>query len=559
MVWIFQTLSWLLPNHNFPWTSSWQDGLAAISFAILLTMAALRMKNPRPRIPRLALLIAVLALVPMLQWLSGRIHFSGDAWLASLYLLGFALALALPGLQAAAIHELLGGLAWAVLLAALASVGLALCQWLGVEGLGIFLMDLPPGGRPYANLAQPNQLATLLMLGLVAAGGLHQQRRLSGPVLAGVVAVLAFGVVMTQSRAGWLEMAGLLLWLLLWRERASLRLPRAALLALGLYFVALVLVWPGLNEALYLMVEQRAGPAAQLDGNLRWQHWRSLLDALGREPWWGYGWNQVAVAQMRVASDHPFVGEMIEHSHNLLLDLLVWNGIPLGLLLVLGLAYWFWSHLRACREANVAWLLAGIGMLMTHALFEFPLEYAYFLLPLGMMMGAIEQLSPAGRRLAVPRGLVRAVAGLAVGLLVWTIAEYVRVEEHYRQLRFELAGFGKAPDQGQLDVVVLLTQLREFQQFARSQAQRDMAPAELDGMRRVAERYAYPPVLFRYALALALNGKADESARVLTVLCRIHLPARCEEGREAWRAMGRDTYPELEKVPLPAMPAVTAR
>lgn len=543
-------LAWLVPNHYYPWSSFWGELLAACAFALLLIPAAVYATSS-VRLPRITVVAAALSLVPLIQWQAGLVYFGGDAWMASLYLLGFGLAALLPALQSQAMDELLEGLAWTILAAALISVGLALCQWLQLGGLGIFLMDMPYGGRPYGNLAQPNQLATLLMLGLVAACALYQRRYLNGFSFALVVLMLCFGVVMTQSRTAWLELGSLCFWASLMQQRAALRITRPKLAAVGALFVLLVLGWPALCEALNLPVGRNLGDASQFASNLRWQLWLSMIDAIGREPWFGYGWNQVSVAQFHVAADRAPVGEFIEHSHNIVLDLLVWNGLPLGLLILFGLLWWFWSHARACREATVVWLLAGIGVVIVHGLLEYPLEYAYFLLPVGLMMGAVEVLSPAGSSVKAPKLVVLGPYAFAVVLLGWTLVDYARVEEHYRQLRFELAGYGPAEDRARISDVLLLSQLREFQRFARSEARANMSAEELDWMRKMAERYGYAPVLFRYALSAALNGQLDAAARTLSVLCNVHPREHCQMGLDAWESMVRSANPELEAVPLP--------
>lgn len=61
--------------------------------------------------------------------------------------------------------------------------------------------------------------------------------------------------------------------------------------------------------------------------------WHQMLLAIKEQPLLGYGWNQVGVAQLSVYLDYPTT-EWTEHSHNILLDLLIWNGIPLGILII---------------------------------------------------------------------------------------------------------------------------------------------------------------------------------------------------------------------------------
>src|SRR5437867_2317532 len=92
-------------------------------------------------------------------------------------------------------------MAGGVLAGAVISAGLALCQWLRLDLLGFLQSDLPDGvdARPFANLGQPNLLATLLMLGLLATAILYNVGRFGAPVALPLVALLGFSLAMTQS------------------------------------------------------------------------------------------------------------------------------------------------------------------------------------------------------------------------------------------------------------------------------------------------------------------------------------------------------------------------
>lgn len=544
-------LSWLAPNHYFPWPSFHGDWLAAAALAACAFSLVLSQGRAQAT-SRLALAACLLSAVPLLQLAGGMIHFGGDAWTATLYLLGLGLAIHAGTLLQRSRVAWLEPFAWTVAGVALVSVVLQLCQLFRLSYFGVFLAEMPPNDRPFANLAQPNQLATLLMLGFVGVHLLYQRERFGRLVLGLTTLVLCLGIAMTQSRTAWLEMGVCLSWMLLMRRRASLRVSRNWLLATAAVFVLLVAVWPALREAMHLAPGRTL--QQQAEGGLRAVHWASMLDAIGQQPWLGYGWNQASVAQSRVALDHRATGEMLEHSHNVVLDLLVWNGVPLGLLIVGGLAWWFVRHIRACRDAAAALMLAAIGIVFLHGLVEFPLEYAYFLLPVGLLMGALDAIQPVGRPISVRRPVVLAAMAAAAALLVWTTVEYVQVEENHRVLRFESARIGVSRIESQAPDIVLLTQLREFLRFARTEARRGMGSDELDWMERVAERYGYPPVLFRYALASGINGRPEASRDALARLCKIHPRARCVEAIEAWALMADGQFPELKAVPAPQRP-----
>lgn len=541
-------LAWLVPNHYLPWVAFHSEVAAAAGFAVLAIVAIARGRSPAAW-PALALLTFAVAAVPLVQAAGGLIAFWGDAWMASLYLLGFALAIVV-GHRLGKDENAAGilGVWWfAVLAAAVLSVGVALSQWLSLP-LGLLSVELPPGGRPFGNLAQPNHLATLLALGLVAVFALAQMRIIGRTGMVAAMLFLLIGLAMAGSRTTWLQVGALSLWLLAIRPRVPIDAPRRFVLAMPVVLALASAAWPSLDAL--LSASQVSGARDRTHVGTRPIHWASMLDAVSREPVTGYGWNQVSVAQARVANDHPASHEMIEHSHNLVLDLMVWNGIPLGMLILVAFAAWTIRHARAARDPNGVFLLAGVAVVLIHAMTEFPLEYAYFLLPLGLMIGMAQALSPADRTVVLPRVVSFAPVAAALALLTWTVVEYVELEEAARVRRLEVFGIlgAKAPNVSP----VLLTQQGAFWAFTRQSARPGMTPGELDAMQRVAERYGYPPVLLRYALASALNGRPDEARAALSRLCKTHSAKRCEEGAQAWRAASEHQFPQLRTVAFPA-------
>ena len=545
----------LLPGHYPPWVSFEQQALAALG-AGLVGAAALTSNGGRPlRLPTIAALVFAVAAIPWVQWLCGQIGFLSDALLSSLYLIGLGLCIVAGAtLVATRRADFLDGLGAALITAGLVSTGLAMLQWLGLHW-SIFVIDLRPGGRPYANLGQPNHLATLLALSVMATLRAYEQRRMSAPVAALAVAWFGFGMVMTQSRTGWLFVVLLALWWAVMRRRAGLRLPAVAVAAGALAFFSAVLAWDPLNDWLLL---SSGTLEARLQTGLRWLHWQTLWDAAWRSPWVGYGWSQVVLAQQAAVLDHRASGEWLLSSHSLLLDLLLWNGIPLGALLAAALVAWFVSRVRACRSVDAWALLAAVGAVFLHAMLEYPLDYAYFLLPLGLLMGASAGLDEQARLWALPRSAFAVSLALMIGMLAWVSLEYLHVQESARQLRFVMAriGIDRVPEAPVPDVV-LLDFPREFHRYWLTPAGRGMSPQQLDWMRRVSQRHAIPPAMLRYAMAAGLNGRAQEATDTLARLCKMHPVKRCEEGRDSWRDLQRQ-YPELGSIAFPTAPPVAA-
>jgi O-antigen ligase len=489
------------------------------------------------------------------QVASGKIYFGGDGWMVVLYLFAFLGALVVgEGLAPVGDGKGDGGLDnWliAVVAAALMSVGVALVQWTMALDLGIWVFELAQGQRPYANVAQPNHFSTICFLGLTSLGYLHQVRRIGGLGFWVGSGWLMAGIVMSGSRTGWVQIIALVVGLWLIASRCSFRLTRRSLLALPLGLAAWTTLWPWLGSAMLMSGGRSAASTAS--AGTRPEHWASMVAALMDRPWTGYGWQQVSVAQFHVAADRPRVGEFIEHTHNLVLDLLIWNGIPIGLLLVGLAAWWFVTRWVACRDGRAAWLLAGACGLLVHALLEYPLDYAYFLIPFGLLIGAVDRLQAGGGSIRLgPRTILFAGAVFTAALLV-TAREVAESEQSFRVLRLEAARIGVAQIQTPEPALRLLTQLLAFQRFVRTEARPGMTPAQLEAMRKVAERFSQPSVLFRYALASGLNGDLVAAETTLVRLCRVHPQKSCLEAAGGWIQAQRQ-YPPLKAIPAPTVP-----
>src|SRR5574337_275319 len=554
--------AWLVPNHYLPWLSAWNETVVIVGLLGLLPFVALRAGAAGRISWQLPTVIAICCAALLAQLATGELLYAGDALMAALYL-GLWLAAIMAGgwMASASINgntrkeignsgNALDALAAAWLFAAILSIGVALVQWTGAIHLGIYGADLPPHARPFGNTAQPNHFCTLCFLGLCGLLWLHQRRRAGGAAFWLAAAFVLWGMVMSQSRTGWLQIALLVTWGLAMRTRAALRVTRRQLLALGGLFALGVLIWPLVCDALLLSVSRSLED--QMQAGLRFPYWRDMLDAISREPLWGYGWQQVGMAQQRVALSHPPLGVYFEHSHDIVLDLLLWNGIPVGALIVLLLGWWFVRHIRACRDARAAWLLAAVGGVVTHGLLEFPLEYAYFLIPVGLAMGAVEVFAPAGgAALRVPRWAALAFTLLLGAVFAGVASDYVEAEQNYRIQRLELAHVGTDHVETPAPRLRLLTQLDALLQIGHTDPKRDMSPSRIEALRKAVLRFGNELALRRYAVALALNGHPAEAARQLQILRHIWGEKAYGEAKAQMDALAANGYPELRELALP--------
>lgn len=314
--------------------------------------------------------------------------------------------------------------------------GLAMgCLLVGLLGtligvIQVFAPSLPDGswiarsgfvGRAVGNVRQPNHLATLLLLAAVGLIWLAQHRDWR-PVPVGVgMAVLVTGVLLSASRTGlWGGIPLLFLWGLL---DAQLK-RRWRVLLLGTPLIA-ALAWLGLHwwaasglgvfGAETRLDQEGAGSPSRI---------KILLNAwslLQQHPWTGVGWGGFNRAwTLSPFPDRPVA--FFDHSHNLPLQLLVELGWPLGgavlLLLLLGFGLGARLAWRA-RGAEALMRRAALMMVLIiglHSQTEYPLWYAYFLLPAALAFGLLLAPAPAqtvsGRSRLWPRllGLVLVAA-----------------------------------------------------------------------------------------------------------------------------------------------------
>ena len=541
-------LAWLVPNHYQPWPSAWQDGTA-----LLLLFGAAAFAKRRAVFPALwVAAIGVTAVSVSLQWMTGRIDFGGDALMVLFYVGAFALSLAigatLPGLQGEVRVSALEWVAFVTAMSAIASVGIALVQWTGSLSLGIWGADLPSGARPFANVAQPNHLSTLAFLGVCGLLLLREAARIGSAGFWAGTSYLLIGMVLTASRTGWVQMAAFVVLALLFQRRTASQVRAAHVAGLVLIYVAATLAWPKINEM--LLLSGGRGVMQQIEGGARVPLWLALLDAVGREPWWGYGWQQVAAAQQAVALDHPPIQRHFEHSHNIVLDLLLWAGVPAGGTIVVFCAGALVLQVRALRDPRALWLFAAALGIILHGMLELPLQYAYFLLPMGVALGAANALSAAGPQVRCGVWGIRLSGMVGLALLTSIAVEYLEAEQSHRLLRLESARIGTARIASTAPDLRLLTQLKGLLEFARTQARPAMSTAEVDEMRKVARRYPFPSAMLRSALVAGLNGRPAEARLTLAQICSMHPTARCDEARESWLTL-QTRYPVLFNVPLP--------
>ena len=545
------SFAWLLPNHFLPWTAFHSDAWCAVVLLIAAASLIIRSKS-NTQWHGSTILVALLVCVPALQHITGLISFAGQAWISTAYLLGFLLALLIgQRWERLGSGQLANGLFLAIGVASVLSVTIQLLTWLGLIETGVadlWSMGLV-GGRPYANFGQPNQLATLLLWGLLACTWAYVTEKIRAPVAMVLACFLLSGIALSQSRTAWIGLTFLVIafwaWRGLWRSKWVL----LSATALFVFFWAYQPLLRALAEALQIASQETNFRGDQLEGGLRPLAWRLFIDAALRQPWFGYGWSEVSHAQLAVADAFPTLHGTFGQAHNLFLDLVLWLGLPMGLFVSAAIVWQFAAYMRAVSNARDAILVMFLGVVGIHAMLELPLHYAYFLLPTGLVMGILNSRVGGAPVWTTPRWTLVGLWFAATILLPIIVLDYFRIETSFQAARFELAHIGNSP-QGKPPEVVLLTQLRERIGLIRYEVKRDMAPEEISWLLQVVNAYPGSGFIYKAARALALNDRPLEAQQWLKKICKVSSIDQCELIKRLW-AQDALSSPLVAAVPWP--------
>ena len=394
--------------------------------------------------------------------------FAAVPWSLSLSSAGTMLAAFLAvAVGASAVRSGLGDRAFEACCIALTVAGIAS----SVIGLmQVFAPNLPDGewiavaaiaGRATGNLRQPNHLSSLLLWSIAAVLWLGERRVIYREIAAVLAVLFVWVVMLSASRTGAIGVATLAVWGLL--DRRLSRTTRLVLLALP---VAFALLWGG--TAMWAHATHEAfGAEARFTGSgiyvsySRYGIWANALSMIAMHPWLGVGVGEFNFAW----SLTPFPGRPVaffDHAHNIALQFAVELGLPLATAVLALMGYALWQAWRNARDAGRAPAMrfsqlrrghgerdlegggtmqraAFVMVLMAgmHSLLEYPLWYAYFLLPVAFFFGlclewpdpdagAADDIGSGGESAGVYLAFVAASIALVLGGAL-ALVDYRRV------------------------------------------------------------------------------------------------------------------------------------
>ncbi|QXB86470.1 O-antigen ligase C-terminal domain-containing protein [Acinetobacter lwoffii] len=510
---ILISLAWLLPIHYRPWVTYTGELYA---FFALFALAACLFKE-KLQIPKISLPLLALCSVPLIQWGFGLVYFFDKALLSSVYIFSFWLAIIFGynlTQNNSERERIFAGFSYVLLGAGSITALMAICQWLTLDQYLPMMVDIKIGQRPYANFAQPNNMATFLVMSLMACLYLYEKQKLKTVWIVIAATMILVGVVLSQSRTSWLASLCLLTYLGYQQYRGVMRIKWRNSLLWFAAFIGLIFIAPAFSQLLSqsadLSVQSRDVVQRATGDMSRLAIWQQMLAAIEHQPWWGYGWHQTSVAYVTI-SEFVQGPVWIRSAHNFILDFLLWNGVILGVPFLAYLGYWGYQLHKHTQSVESVVGILMVGAFSVHAMLEFPQNYAYFLLPVGFIIGMV-QSQRVVKGITLSPLYLRSAFVLGALLLVLIYRDYeVMVPKLGQSIRYE-----KQPEKITNEKpIYLLTEFNHRIGWIRLNPYSKASVEQIQEGEQMVLSYPTKYNLIKYAKLLAFNGYEAEAKHQL--------------------------------------------
>ena len=527
----FLICAWLIPFHKTPWPTFSSEILTFLSASFLL----LSFYTQKLEIPRAQLFAIPLLSIPLLQLATGQILYASNSILCFAYVLVFWL-MVIAGFNLSKDtkqrEKVFYVFSLMVLVVGLISSVIAICQWLNLNDHFSPWMYTFKGNRPYANLAQPNNLATLLTVALLACLYFYEKKWLKNIYLVPYALILMFSIALTQSRTSWVVCLFILIYLGVKQFNRNKRFGFLKLLGWVVVFALMIVNLPFIHQFIadlfgLKMVETASVVERASSGYLRLDMWQQQSIALLQQPWFGYGWNQTGLAQMAAFDTHPS-HEWYKSAHNIIFDLLIWNGAIIGGLIVVYLTAWlFWLNKGVKDTVSIIATLMVCAILI-HGLLEFPLHYAYFLLPTGFLLGVIQAQYKNLPAIQVSSKITSVIAIVCIVGCAVSVRDYFLYKEQ-SSIASVKTPLTASQQQVMDEDIILLTQFKERIWWIQLDPKTKMNEEQLAHIESMVANMSAKYDLYKHAQVLAFNGKEQQARHQLWVLETLHHQKRAYE------------------------------
>ncbi|MDC5553052.1 O-antigen polymerase family [Acinetobacter baumannii] len=514
--------AWLSPFHYNPWVMfSSEISTFAAGLSVLAALFYHHIKIPRAQI-----LLLPFTLIPIVQWGCGLVFDLSTALLSTLYLLGFwfmVLAGYNLSLDQKKRDQIFSGFSLLVIITSLFTSLIAIFQWLNIESHLIYTLHLI-GNRPYGNFGQPNNMATFLIIGLLGCLYLYEKNKVTVWLLLPSALIILFTIALSQSRTSWIVFPFLLIYWIVkqFGKQKRFRFVQGLLWCLAFFLIA-GLILPYITQFIEFSTNTEITETSSFvvragSGHERIGMWIQILHAIAQQPWLGYGWSQTSVAVVD-SIQYGTVHVWFNSAHNVLLDIIIWNGIPIGVVIIAYFTCWFlWLNQQAKETISIIAIMMVCTVLI-HAMLEFPQRYAYFLLTCGFLLGIIQAQTPILKGIVLNKQVLRLIWGISLILLLAIWRDY-NVYVTNSNLLFK----NKQPNAEILgsNQIFILTQFEQRLKWIEMKPKTTLSDADLAVWGNFVKNKATPYNLRKYTQLLAYNGKVEQAEQQIFILQHLY-------------------------------------
>lgn len=514
--------AWLSPFHYSPWVMfSSEVSTFGAGLCVLISLLQQNIKIPRAQI-----LLLPFTLIPIVQWGCGLVFDLSTALLSTFYLLGFwfmVLAGYNLSLDQKKKDQIFSGFSLLVIITSLFTSLIAIFQWLNIESHLIYTLHLI-GNRPYGNFGQPNNMATFLIIGLLGCLYLYEKNKVTVWLLLPSALIILFTIALSQSRTSWIVFPFLLIYWIVkqFGKQKRFRFVQGLLWCLAFFLIA-GLILPYITQFIEFstnteITETSSFVARAGSGHERIGMWIQILHAIAQQPWLGYGWSQTSVAVVD-SIQYGTVHVWFNSAHNVLLDIIIWNGIPIGIVIIAYFTCWFlWLNQQAKETISIIAIMMVCTVLI-HAMLEFPQRYAYFLLTCGFLLGIIQAQTPVLKGIVLNKQVLRLIWGISLILMLSIWRDY-NVYVTNSNLLFK----NKQPNAEVLgsNQIFVLTQFEQRLKWIEMKPETTLSDADLAVWGNFVKNKATPYNLRKYAQLLAYNGKVEQAEQQIFILQHLY-------------------------------------
>ncbi len=419
----FIILSFLNKEHYFPWTTF--DSEIYIFYAIICTFIIFFLKSSKKiKISNFSFFLIFLLFVSLFQYYCYDFKQNYISFNLYFFLLVFS-SLIINNILIEN-DNIIKFLLFSVFVSSVLTSLITVIQFFNWGYLSGYIAE-NHSNRYSGNLGQPNHMGTLILMGFYAS--LYVYKKYQCSVVLFLLPLIVFAMVLTQSRTIWVFFIISILVLVLKWNFFNKNI-RNIIILLPIFYVLI-------NQLLKLFTNSGvdAGQRIQVD-SARVKLWYDFFRILPDFNIFGGGFENIG-------RDHFLYGLSFNHNiisyHNIVMDMYAIYGL-FGLIFCGYIFIKLINILFRIQDESHVIIYMIVVAILNHAMFEFPLYYAYFLLPLIVILNYFDTLYKNGSYFDIK--LNKNFLSFIFLVFIAFLVKYIQfVEENWRYYRSVTLGY----------------------------------------------------------------------------------------------------------------------